>query len=90
MLEAFHALHKKAGMEHDNYAESSGHILYDPKKKKAFIIDFTRAFPGHECGLRLDFREEYAGIVPDPVFGCRELLWISRMVGMTKSAGCMY
>ena len=89
MLKAYHALHQKAGMEHDNHSgESDSHILYDKMEKKAYIINFSQATLEHKCGLRLDLYEKYAGVVPDPVFGCRELLLISRLVGMTKSISC--
>ncbi|TBU22438.1 hypothetical protein BD311DRAFT_824097 [Dichomitus squalens] len=87
VLRAYHALHQKAGIEHDNHsAASDGHILYDHVEEKAYIVDFSRAFPGHKCALRMPLFDEYPGIVPDPVFGCRELLLVSRLVGMTRNA----
>ncbi|TBU40188.1 hypothetical protein BD309DRAFT_1003247 [Dichomitus squalens] len=69
----------------DDTLETSG-LLYDHVEEKAFIVDFSRAFPGHECGLHMPLFEEYPGIVPDPVFSCRELLLVSRLVGMTQNA----
>ncbi|KAM5545915.1 hypothetical protein V8D89_000041 [Ganoderma adspersum] len=83
VLEAYQALHMKAGVEHEStsMAMHSFHVLYNEDLKRVFIVDFEYADFKHKCELRMPL-EAYDYMSSPDEFGCRELHRTLRRIGM--------
>ena len=70
-MEALKALHD-AGIRHNDLIDLEiRHILYDTRREKAFIVDFSTA-ERHKCGLSMEMKP-YRTQPCTAVFGCDEL-----------------
>ena len=77
-MEALKALHD-AGIRHNDLIDLEiRHMLYDTRREKAFIVDFSTA-ERHRCHLKMKM-EPYTTTPPEDIFGCDELWYVGMNV----------
>ncbi|TFK53025.1 hypothetical protein OE88DRAFT_1627384, partial [Heliocybe sulcata] len=69
-MAALLALHK-AGFLHNGMDEDTRHILFDKRRERAFVLDFTHV-QRHRCHLNMPLKE-YSGPPMAHILGCEEL-----------------
>ncbi|KAL1714617.1 hypothetical protein EV715DRAFT_257261 [Schizophyllum commune] len=78
IMEALKALHD-AGICHNDLIDLEiRHILYDTRREKAFIVDFSTA-ERHKCHLKMKMAP-YTTTPPEDIFGCDELWYVGMNV----------